>query len=79
MLRDIRQDIKLGIGVVDIKINRIETADEVAERIEEAETILGADRVAWVHPDCGFWMLNRSVADRKIEALVQGRNRYLGL
>ena len=79
VLRDIREDIKIGIGVVDIKVNRIETADEVARRIEKAESVLGADRVAWVHPDCGFWMLARSVADRKMEALVQGRNKYLGL
>jgi 5-methyltetrahydropteroyltriglutamate--homocysteine methyltransferase len=39
---------------------------------------LGPGRVAWVHPDCGFWMLKRSVVDRKIRALVQGRDRYLG-
>ena len=31
---------------------------------------LGPGRVGWVHPDCGFWMLKRSVADRKIAALV---------
>jgi len=35
-------------------------------------------RVRWVHPDCGFWMLKRSIADRKIEALVLGRDKYLG-
>jgi 5-methyltetrahydropteroyltriglutamate--homocysteine methyltransferase len=31
-----------------------------------------------VHPDCGFWMLKRSVADRKMESLVKGRDLYLG-
>ena len=36
------------------------------------------DRVRYVHPDWGFWMLKRSVADRKIDALVQGRNLYCG-
>jgi len=34
--------------------------------------------VKWIHPDCGFWMLKRSVADRKMAALVQGRDLYLG-
>jgi 5-methyltetrahydropteroyltriglutamate--homocysteine methyltransferase len=34
--------------------------------------------VRFIHPDCGFWMLNRSVADRKIAALAQGRDLYLG-
>ena len=40
--------------------------------------ILGPDRVKWVHPDCGFWMLHRSVADRKMRALTQGRDLFLG-
>jgi 5-methyltetrahydropteroyltriglutamate--homocysteine methyltransferase len=31
-----------------------------------------------VHPDCGFWMLKRSIADRKIAALAKGRDLYLG-
>ena len=35
-------------------------------------------RIRWVHPDCGFWMLKRSIADRKTEALVVGRDKYLG-
>jgi 5-methyltetrahydropteroyltriglutamate--homocysteine methyltransferase len=77
-LKDIDPRIKIGIGVVDVKINYIETPDEIARRIETAEKVLGPGRVAWVHPDCGFWMLKRSVVDRKIRALVQGRDRYLG-
>lgn len=78
-LKDIDSRIRLGLGVIDVKVNRVETADEVAERIERAVRMLGPDRLRWVHPDCGFWMLNRSVADRKIKALVDGRNRFLGL
>jgi 5-methyltetrahydropteroyltriglutamate--homocysteine methyltransferase len=49
----------------------------VARRIEYAEKILGQGRVRYVHPDCGFWMLKRSVADRKMQSLVAGRNEYL--
>jgi 5-methyltetrahydropteroyltriglutamate--homocysteine methyltransferase len=78
-LKDVDPRIKLGIGVIDVKVNPVESADEVARRIETAEKALGPGRVGWVHPDCGFWMLKRSVADRKIAALVQGRNRYLGI
>jgi 5-methyltetrahydropteroyltriglutamate--homocysteine methyltransferase len=66
------------VGVIDVKVNHIETPDEVARRIERASAILGAGRVAWVHPDCGFWMLKRSVADRKISALVKGRDLFIG-
>lgn len=77
-LRRIDAHIGLGVGVIDIKVNHIETPDEVAGRIERAERLLGPDRIRWVHPDCGFWMLQRSIADRKMEALVKGRDKYLG-
>jgi 5-methyltetrahydropteroyltriglutamate--homocysteine methyltransferase len=77
-LREIDPRLKLGIGVIDIKVNHVETPDQVAASIEAAEKVLGPGRVGFVHPDCGFWMLKRSIADRKIEALVQGRDLYLG-
>jgi 5-methyltetrahydropteroyltriglutamate--homocysteine methyltransferase len=71
--------IGVGLGVVDIKVNHVETPDEIASAIERAEAKLGDGRVVFVHPDCGFWMLKRSVADRKIAALAAGRDRYLGV
>jgi 5-methyltetrahydropteroyltriglutamate--homocysteine methyltransferase len=77
-LKEVGDHIAIGIGVVDVKVNHVETADEVAGRIEKAVKVLGPDRVRWVHPDCGFWMLQRSVTDRKIAALVAGRDRFLG-
>ncbi len=78
-LKEVSSEIALGIGVIDVKVNPIETPDDVASSIEKAEKTLGAGRVGWVHPDCGFWMLQRSVVDRKIEALVKGRDKYLGI
>jgi 5-methyltetrahydropteroyltriglutamate--homocysteine methyltransferase len=78
-LSQIDKRIGIGIGVIDVKVNHVESPDDVAGRIEEAEKHLGEGRVKWVHPDCGFWMLKRSIADRKIEALVKGRDKYLGL
>ena len=78
-LAEIDARIGLGLGVVDIKVNHIETPDQIAAAIDKAAQRVGADRIAFVHPDCGFWMLKRSIADRKIEALVLGRNKYLGI
>jgi 5-methyltetrahydropteroyltriglutamate--homocysteine methyltransferase len=77
-LKQVGDHIAIGIGVIDIKVNHVETADEVASRIDAAVKALGPGRVKWVHPDCGFWMLKRSIADRKIEALVAGRDLFLG-
>ena len=76
--RELKPETKLGVGVVDIKDNEVESADVIAKRIENAVNVLGMDRIKWVHPDCGFWMLPRSVADRKMAALVAGRDAYLG-
>jgi 5-methyltetrahydropteroyltriglutamate--homocysteine methyltransferase len=77
-LRDLRPEVGIGVGVVDIKVNHIETPDEIAASLERAERTLGSGRVRYAHPDCGFWMLKRSVADRKLAALVKGRDLYLG-
>jgi 5-methyltetrahydropteroyltriglutamate--homocysteine methyltransferase len=70
--------IALGVGVIDIKVNSVESPETVAHRIEQAVGIMGDGRVTWVHPDCGFWMNKRSVADRKMANLVQGRDLFLG-
>jgi 5-methyltetrahydropteroyltriglutamate--homocysteine methyltransferase len=77
-LKGLAPKIGLGLGVVDVKRTEIESADDVAQAIERAERALGAGRVRWIHPDCGFWMLPRSVADAKIRALVTGRDLFEG-
>ena len=76
--KELKPETKLGVGVVDIKDNEVESTDVIAKRIENAVNVLGIERIKWVHPDCGFWMLPRSVADRKMAALVAGRDAYLG-
>jgi 5-methyltetrahydropteroyltriglutamate--homocysteine methyltransferase len=77
-LKDVDPRIHLGIGVVDVKINQIETPEQIAATLERVEAVLGRGRVSWIHPDCGFWMLKRSIADRKIATLAKGRDLYLG-
>ena len=76
--RDLKPEIQLGLGVVDFKDNVVETPDQIADRIESANRTLGPGRVRWIHPDCGFWMLQRSIADRKMQALTDGRDLFLG-
>ena len=77
-LQDLKPAIGLGLSVIDIKDNQVESPDLIASRIEHAAKKLGEDRIHFVNPDCGFWMLSRSVADRKIRALVSGRDLYTG-
>lgn len=78
VFKDLRKDIGLGLGVVDIKRTEIESAEDIARAIEAAQKRLGAGRIRYVHPDCGFWMLKRNVADGKIRALAAARDLYEG-
>ncbi|HXE50636.1 MAG TPA: hypothetical protein VN663_19830, partial [Ramlibacter sp.] len=77
--RELKPEIGFGLGVVDIKVTDVESADQVARAIERAEKVLGAGRVRYIHPDCGFWMLKRPIADAKMRALSLGRDRFEGI
>ncbi len=76
--KELDPKIGLGLSVVDIKDNGIESAELIARRIEHAASILGVERIPYIHPDCGFWMLQRSVADGKMRALKAGRDLFEG-
>ena len=79
VFKELRPEIGLGLGVIDIKQTAVESASSVAQAIERAERLLGAGRVTYIHPDCGFWMLKRSIADAKMRALAAGRDLYEGI
>jgi 5-methyltetrahydropteroyltriglutamate--homocysteine methyltransferase len=76
-LKELRPEIGIGLGVVDVKSNVVETMDLIARRLGHAEKVLGPGRVQYIHPDCGLWMLKRCVADAKIRVLGAGRVLYL--
>ena len=64
------------LGQVQTNPTAIERpADLTADWLTET---IGAGRVRYIHPDCGFWMLKRSIADGKIRALAAGRDLYEG-
>jgi 5-methyltetrahydropteroyltriglutamate--homocysteine methyltransferase len=78
VFKELRPEIGFGLGVIDIKQTVIESPETIARAIERAEKILGQGRVKYIHPDCGFWMLKRGIADGKIRALARGRDLYEG-
>jgi len=78
LFSDLDPRISLGIGLIDIKDNEVEGPELIASRIELIVKTLGVGRLRYVHPDCGFWMLQRSVVDRKMRALVEGRDLFEG-
>jgi 5-methyltetrahydropteroyltriglutamate--homocysteine methyltransferase len=68
----------VAVGVVDVKNSYLETADDVAERIDRVlATGAPPERLALV-PDCGFSQTARPAMLAKLRALVAGRDLVLG-
>src|SRR5262249_7552115 len=76
--QDLRGAPRLGPRVAGHQPPPHAAGGGVARAIERADKVLGKGRVKYVHPDCGFWMLKRNIADGKIRALVKGRDLYEG-
>ena len=74
-------DARIGVGVVNQKNKAIETVDEIAERIERAVSLFGAERLL-LHPDCGFAtfadnpICSMQVAEGKLAAVAQAAQRF---
>jgi 5-methyltetrahydropteroyltriglutamate--homocysteine methyltransferase len=62
---------QVGIGVIDVKTNEVESAAFVADRIRRALEVVPAERLV-VNPDCGLVRLPRDVAFAKLNAMVEG-------
>lgn len=53
VLRDLPRHVRIGVGVVNQKNERVEGIDEVLSRVRRATAALGPERVL-LTPDCGF-------------------------
>jgi 5-methyltetrahydropteroyltriglutamate--homocysteine methyltransferase len=68
----------VAAGVVDVKNYHLESADEVAERIDAVLAAgVPAGRLTLV-PDCGFSQTARWATLAKLRALVAGRDLVAG-
>jgi 5-methyltetrahydropteroyltriglutamate--homocysteine methyltransferase len=71
-LREYGDTREVGLGVVDVHRDEVETPEQVAERIRRAVGYLGDASRIWVNPDCGLRTRRLDVATRKLEAVVRG-------
>ena len=71
LFKEFAAPFDLGVGVIDVKTNAVETPDMVAERIRKALEVVPADRI-FILPDCGCLHLPRDVAFAKLSAMVEG-------
>ncbi len=76
VLRDLPADRRIGVGVVNQKSPRVETAEEIVAAAERAIAIFGAERLL-LTPDCGFAtfadnpIASSDIAEKKLAAIVQ--------
>jgi 5-methyltetrahydropteroyltriglutamate--homocysteine methyltransferase len=63
---------QIGLGVLDVHSDVIETPEEVKEKILQAADILGAPERIWVNPDCGLRTRTWDIAFAKLQNLVEG-------
>ena len=80
VLADLPADKRIGVGVVNQKSPRVESADEVFARAERAVRLFGKERVL-LTPDCGFAtfadnpIASAEVATGKLKAIAQAARR----
>ena len=63
---------EVGLGVVDVHRDTVETPELVAARIRRAVGYLGDPHRIWVNPDCGLRTRSLAVARAKLESVVRG-------
>lgn len=71
LFKEFPNSFELGVGVIDVKSEDVETPDMVAERIRRALQFVPDDRIV-VLPDCGCHHLPQPVAFAKLRAMVEG-------
>ena len=75
VLADLPPDVRVGVGVVDQKQERVEPVAEIMARAQHAIALFGEDRVV-LTPDCGFAtfadtpIASAGVAEAKLRAIA---------
>lgn len=71
LFKEFSPRFKLGLGVVDVKIQDVESPGFVADRIRRALEVVAPEQLM-VNPDCGCLHLPRDIAFNKLCAMVEG-------
>lgn len=75
-LCDLPSDCRIGLGVVNQKLDRAESVEEIVAKAEAAVKLFGPNRV-WLNPDCGFAtfadnpLASAQIAEAKLAAIHQ--------
>jgi 5-methyltetrahydropteroyltriglutamate--homocysteine methyltransferase len=75
-LRELPQDRRIGVGLVNPKTETVESSEEIVARAKRATDLFGADRI-FLNPDCGFATFadnpvnSSKLAEAKLSALAR--------
>ena len=72
LFREYKMDVKVGVGVIDIHSDLIETPQVVRDRVLYAAKALGDPSLVQVNPDCGLRTRRWNVAFAKLCSMVEG-------
>lgn len=78
VLRALPEDRRIGVGVVNQKLDRVESLEEIVNKARKAIDIFGRDRVL-LTPDCGFATFadnpvsSAKVAEEKLRQIAAAR------
>ena len=79
-LRDLPADRRIGLGVVNQKLDRVESVEEIVTKARKAIQLFGKERVL-LTPDCGFAtfadnpVASVKVAEEKLRNIARARDR----
>jgi 5-methyltetrahydropteroyltriglutamate--homocysteine methyltransferase len=80
VLRALPSDRRIGVGIVNQKLDRVEDVTEITTRIRHAVDVLGRERVL-LNPDCGFAtfadnpVTSAEIAEKTLQAIVEAAAR----
>jgi 5-methyltetrahydropteroyltriglutamate--homocysteine methyltransferase len=72
LLNEFNDNREIGLGVVDVHVDEIESPKLIRDRIEYASKILGDTERIYVNPDCGLRTRSWDVAYGKLCNIVKG-------
>ncbi|HEV2450042.1 MAG TPA: hypothetical protein VGU43_06515 [Thermoplasmata archaeon] len=72
LLNEYGDDRSVGLGVLDVHRDAVETPIQVRDRILRATKVLGDPSRIWANPDCGLRTRSLEVAWQKLTSLVEG-------
>ncbi|MEW6161340.1 MAG: vitamin-B12 independent methionine synthase, partial [Verrucomicrobiota bacterium] len=53
VFRELREDLEIGLGCVDVTPGQIDSAETIAARVRQALKFIAPERIT-LNPDCGF-------------------------